>query len=574
MKNIIFIIALFSIFTVSSQNLNYQNELERMVKIPNTPEAEAFTKYGNTSVSMYSGTPNISIPIYTISGRELDLPISLTYDASGVKVAQLASQAGLSWNLNVGGRISRTINGLADDYFYIAPSSSTYTSIYSNDSVYVGGSATNKTLRQLVTDNLNPPQEFETQTEAENYFKFLKEVSDNKLDTQPDYFSFNALGNSDHFVFDLDSATFKSLDNPRTKIAVTFDNNNKYIISWVVTTENGTKYYFDQVEKTHMENLNDIDGASTVFQHYISSWLLTKIESPNMKDVYTFSYEDFNDTLSNTQPDVLTIAITNEMNDINPESTGSTTLQSTTYKVSQLALTEIKHNDKVVVDLGLKMRYDLILPSGLSKIDIYKHDGISILKSFEFNHSYFGLASDEIPKFHDPFDIRLKLDSISIKSANNTVLSSYGFEYFLPEDIPPRDSYKKDYLGLYNGKYNTVLYPAVTVSGINFSGANRSPDFSKAIIGTLKTLTYPTGGYTEFTYEANKTTYTTRDITETTQDVIYGSLSVAGGIGNSADCGNCCIDQYGNPPNSNKILFNIYEDGNYRISYDNTNGGD
>ena len=137
MKLFLVALTLISVFSVNSQNLNYQKELERMVKVPNTPEAEAFTKYGNTSVSMYSGTPNISIPIYTISGRELDLPISLTYDASGIKVAQLATQAGLGWNLNVGGRVSRIINGLVDDYAYIAPGASSYTSIYNNSNIYV-----------------------------------------------------------------------------------------------------------------------------------------------------------------------------------------------------------------------------------------------------------------------------------------------------------------------------------------------------------------------------------------------------------------------------------------------------
>ena len=70
----------------SQENLNYQKELERMVKVPNNPEASAFTKYGNTSVSMYSGTPNISIPLYSIQGRELSIPISLTYDLSLIHI--------------------------------------------------------------------------------------------------------------------------------------------------------------------------------------------------------------------------------------------------------------------------------------------------------------------------------------------------------------------------------------------------------------------------------------------------------------------------------------------------------
>ncbi len=33
-------------------------ELDKMVNIPNSPEAEAFSQYGNTAVSLYTGTPN------------------------------------------------------------------------------------------------------------------------------------------------------------------------------------------------------------------------------------------------------------------------------------------------------------------------------------------------------------------------------------------------------------------------------------------------------------------------------------------------------------------------------------
>ncbi len=577
MKKIVLIASLISTFVVSSQNMNYQKELERMVKIPNTPEAEAFTKYGNTSVSMYSGTPEISIPIYTISGRELDLPISLTYDASGARVAQLASQVGLGWNLNVGGRISRIVNGLVDDYLYMSPSSYT-SSLYNNTNIVVNGTLTSKSLSQWIAYSLNPPQTFPSQLEAINYFKFLKDVSDNKIDTQPDYYSFNALGYSDHFVYDLKSGTFKSLDNPRTKISVTFEQATyKYIVSWVITTEDGTKLYFNQAEETHTVNLDDISGSVTVFQDYNSSWLLTKIESPNLKDIYEFTYLDLG--LSNTQPSVLTASITNEMNDNHPQATGGTTIQNTTYNVSQLPLTQITHNGIKVLDFNLKDRFDLRnqsntpFVSGIDAINIYKFDGASILKKFTFNHSYFGINSGVNPETQDAFNIRLKLDSISVKSALNNTLSTYKFDYFAPSDIPSRESYSQDYLGYYNGKLNSVMYPAVTVNNISFDGADRSPDFNYAVIGNLKKLTYPTGGYTDFTYEANKSPFTIKDIVATTQDVTYGSISITSGIGNSADSGFCALDQYGYPPNLGGVTFIITEADTYAIDYTNTTGG-
>ncbi|MBN4057920.1 hypothetical protein JYT34_00585 [Olleya sp. AH-315-K02] len=565
---LISIVTLLMCISVSAQILNYDKELERMVSVPNTPEALAFGKYGNTSVSMYSGTPNISIPIYTILGRELNLPINLSYDATGVKVSQLASNVGLNWNLNVGGRISRTVNGLVDGNLSIVGSS--YTSFYNNSNISVGGNSTGKTLRQLIADNLNPPSSFTSRYNAETYFKFLKDVSDNQLETQPDYFSFNAFGYSDTFVYNLDyipndpnNPMFVSLDNPRTKVIASFT--GQYISSWIVTLDNGTKLYFIKAEITESTN----DGTAIIVQNYNSSWLLTQLESPNKKDIYQFSYSDLG--LSNTQPYVLVSAVNNQMNDNNPPNTFNETLQTTTYRVSQQVLSQIIHNGKVVVNVALKSRNDFNLNSAIDNIKIIKPDATT-LKKYVFNHSYFGDTNS-----NNAFDKRLKLDSITIQSAANNTLSSYIFDYFSPEDVPSRESLSRDYLGLYNGKSNTVLYPEVTVNSDYFSGADRSADFNQAIVGTLKTITYPTKGYTEFLYEANTTPYNIDDITTSTQDVNYGSLTILGGNddGNSNNpSGACAIDQYGHKPKLGSISFNITEAGNYDIEYSNSNGGD
>ena len=92
-------------------------ESTRLVSVPNSPESQAFQKYGNTPVDLYTGKPSVEVPIYIFKGRELDLPISLSYDGSAIKVEQKATNVGLGWNLNVGGRISRIVNGLPDDFF-------------------------------------------------------------------------------------------------------------------------------------------------------------------------------------------------------------------------------------------------------------------------------------------------------------------------------------------------------------------------------------------------------------------------------------------------------------------------
>lgn len=564
MKKIIFIFLLTFCMIGYSQNYNYKKELERMVTIPNTPEAAAFAKYGNTSVSMYSGTPNVSVPIYTIQGRELNLPISLSYDATGVKVDQMASNVGLNWNLNFGGRISRRVNGLVDGNKSIVGDS--YSSLHNTNNIALEGVLTNKTLREWILDNLTPPSHFPTLNEGQQYFKFLKAVSDNKLDTQPDYFSFNALGINDHFVHNLDTIlpinnSFVALDNPRIRVTPTMSAGvNPYITGWTIITENGTTLYFNSAEETI--STKD-DATSTVVQTYNSSWLLTQIDSPNKKDIYTFTYTDLGH--SNTQPAILTTSVTNQLDDDYPQNTSSESVLNTTYTTSQIVLDKITHNGKEVVSVTLKSRNDFNLASAIDKIQILKPNGV-LLKEIIFNHSYFGVASQ------NPFDIRLKLDSITFQSYLNNTLNSYSFDYFSPADVPSRESLRRDYLGLFNDKNNAVLYPKVTVNGIFYSGADRSVDFNKAINGTLQKITHPTKGYTTFSYESNTSPTTLDDITTSIQDVTHGSLNIAGGIGNSGDCGICCIDQYGNAPKVGSFSFNIIEAGNYAIDYSKSNG--
>lgn len=78
---------------ISNGNFNCAAERNSQTKLPKSPEAAAFEKYGNTPVNLYTGTPDISIPLHTFKGREIDLPMTLTYDASGIKVNQIATNA-------------------------------------------------------------------------------------------------------------------------------------------------------------------------------------------------------------------------------------------------------------------------------------------------------------------------------------------------------------------------------------------------------------------------------------------------------------------------------------------------
>ena len=73
-----------------------------------SPQAAAYARYGEYPVDYSTGVPKIEIPLYTLDTGDYQLPISLSYHASGIKVTDVSTPVGLGWVLNAGGVISRT----------------------------------------------------------------------------------------------------------------------------------------------------------------------------------------------------------------------------------------------------------------------------------------------------------------------------------------------------------------------------------------------------------------------------------------------------------------------------------
>lgn len=80
-----------------------------------SPNTESYKVYGDIPVSLYTGVPQIKIPLYEIKTDYVNLDINLTYHSSGFKADNHPSWVGLGWNLNAGGVISRTIKYIPDE---------------------------------------------------------------------------------------------------------------------------------------------------------------------------------------------------------------------------------------------------------------------------------------------------------------------------------------------------------------------------------------------------------------------------------------------------------------------------
>ncbi len=144
--------------------------------------------YGQVEVpvNMYTGTPSISVPIYTLTAKDIAVPVSLSYSANS-PTSNTAFGAG--WSLQAGGSITREVRDFPDDigynfgkkgWFY----NSAIRDTLGNDSYFssVDSLASTTTGEGTMRSRLN-------------YYKTT-------YDTEPDIFSYSFNGISGSFVID------------------------------------------------------------------------------------------------------------------------------------------------------------------------------------------------------------------------------------------------------------------------------------------------------------------------------------------------------------------------------------
>lgn len=518
MRNFFFSLVLLNSFICISQ-FNFQQELSQRASIPQSPESEAFVQYGNVDINKYYGVPNISVPLYTIKGREMNLPITLSYDASGIKVNQKPTTAGLGWNLNIGGRISRQVNGLPDDFYntlLLGRYETWHNSLVRTKMVEYSAS------EYQFSESSGGSKTYGSLQEAQNYISFLRKVHEQEYETQPDYFNLNVMGLNETFVLDLISGAPKCLTNSKIKISITnYGAENNRINTFQVVNDDGTKYIFEAVEKTKIVNNNDANQSFSYGERvlYDSSWYLKSITSPLGKDYYEFEYLNFIDNRSEELLPLITEVAT-VMTDDPLDQTSSTI-----YNTREIEIQNKKFLHKIV--LNSEVLYEATISNNhlggpdpaITNITVFENGSTSSggfpLKGFNLIYDYFKTNSNiDYTDTSKAGQVRLMLKEVETLDAANVSIFSQEFEYDTPNGIPSIGSLARDYLGFYNGVNNnsnlirqtqlgdnaypkSINYPITTGP---YSGS-RGVNFSFAKRGLLNKIIYPTGGYSILEYD-------------------------------------------------------------------------
>jgi YD repeat-containing protein len=496
--------------------------------IPPSPNASAFAKYGNIPVSTYTGLPNISIPIYEIKVRDITVPISLSYHASGIRVGDESSRVGLGWVLNAGGMISRNI--LNRDDLQELPDAF-LSSMSSAPAIPQGPNFPAASYVQAPVLYRNPSyvdrgpliyKHYSTQGQSGvpieiDLTPFLQMTGNNPLfkpnDFEPDQFTYNFLNYSGKFVMNrLGEVILEKQEKIRIRLTT------PSTPTWEITTPDGFVYKFNDFEYISENGIPDQRTA----------WYITEIISPQGEHVnfyYTSEALQYiipvGSFYERWAPNVLSCAnlpCRQQPNYRHP-------IVGKNY--SNIALDRIEwSNGKIKFNVASD-RLDIEGDKRITSVQIFKKDAVDPYEEVVFSQDYFTSSSagpmseNEFPTNNPEKALkRMKLTGLKRRSlplaANQ--YQQYSFEYYEDQPFPPKNSFARDHWGYYNGKngnkslipkYTNVITANTSLTDIiGVMGAERDPSSAHASLLSLKSITYPTKGKSTFYYSSNDYEYT------------------------------------------------------------------
>ncbi len=475
--------------------------------IPPSPEAASLGVYGNVPVSLYTGTTQINIPLCEAKSGGLVLPVSLSYNSSGIKVRDVSSRIGLGWSLNAGGVITRVINGRPDNSKAALPPP--------NDDCSEEGSG----IWYEDLANWGPYNEHLKDQPDKYYYNFASYTGSFYINSSGNVIS----GNPNDLVFEAELG--------EEQYCTTTE-----MIGFKITTSEGIIYFFNPKEKSSTIQTNgyyndpENELASSLFNNPItgvSAWYLSRISHPVFGEI-TLEYDDigtirpedeyyFQQSQWREREHGSGCHCGNHFTEQYPGSSPPGWSLNTGW-VPRTKILEAKVLSKIIfLDGYLKFnheeRWDIRGDKKISSIDIFKRG--QKVKTISFNQSYWVPANAG----NSYKSKRLRLDGIEILDNNGVPLSHlpHSFEYNSTE-MPPRDSYETDAWGYYNNNDANSFLPKIYLyegpigerySFLNrgipalttYNGADRSSQEEYMKACTLERINYPTGGSTEFEYE-------------------------------------------------------------------------
>lgn len=408
------------------------------VLIPSSPAASSLAQAGDMPINLYEGRPEITVPLYSIKTRTLSSNISLKYiGGNGIKVQAISGPAGLGWALSAGGVITRTVRGLPDEHAEYGYCMTNKAGIQAD----LSSSTFRNSLNDLVENNDLEPDVFNSSFGGRIVFNYAK---------QPMFTNDQGYIIKKNGLFSSDS-------------------------TWEIVDTKGIRYLFGKSTNEREHTISSVNGISEE-QHFISSWYLSEIISPD-GEVFKFSYVrgDISFTSYVSESKIITHYTQLRSNNVNVQVWDPVYLQQISSPNAKLTFT-------------YRDRWDNPGQKSIEKIVVINASG-GINSAFRFRTGYFSDGGSNLYA-------RPKLLAVEqLDTTQQKYIKIAGFNYFEQELLPDKNSPQYDHWGYYNN--NTTGKRFVS------DGAIRSADLNKCKAGVLTSIDWPNGGRTEYDYELN-----------------------------------------------------------------------
>ena len=220
------------------------------------PSANAMQSFSgaSTEVGLHTGQLSVRIPLFTLPGKGIDIPVTLSFSNAGITHQSESSPFGLGWSILAGGVITATVNGNDD---WKTESKSDIPWQYNRDY-----------LQDKWQEQENSPYQ------SSNLVVTALDVT--HVDPMPDDYKYSFCGHSGSI-----SLTFDDNDKLQGKLYPDEDYRmTRTDEGYLVTGDDGIEYYFECKEYNYLKS----DGS-------VSAWHLSRIETPEGGTV-TFTYDE------------------------------------------------------------------------------------------------------------------------------------------------------------------------------------------------------------------------------------------------------------------------------------------
>lgn len=486
------------------------------------------------SVDPLTGRAVINLPLAGISAYDLSASVTLSHHGGALRVGEGPGNAGMGWNVSMGGYVTREVRGLPDDLN--APTQK--------------GWLVNNTATTIQNFTPSADHALTNCTNEQVDWGFMNSTLGSALDSEPDIFYFEAPGISGKFIFGADGLP-KTI--PYQDIDIIFANGN-----FTIKNRQGITYIFDVQDLVTRQSVQynpavPVNFFQREYEYYlqglsfVSTWNLTSFSSVTSGSVCNFSYEG-----SELGVGARFVSL------VRPNYTQKAdTLYFIKDESAPHHLTQIQLKNYTI---NVTWANDMVQKITTTESETQE------TKGYEFIYTSIKSAfSNLIKTSYRPF--LLKIKQINSCLAFPPYLFSYQDVDTLSRTAPITwiDLYGQDHFGNFNGRVSNKNIPTVyfyqgqsnekrlrltplpgqtptkQLNGIDPLGSTMlaaSPFLER---GALVSIQYPTGGMTSIIYEPNKYVDTSTgeefsgpglrvySITSTGGETAFGQVSYSGG---------------------------------------------